>query len=371
MSEPQILTRFLASEEITVDREKRTLTFPFSSTRPVERWGWFEVEGEEILGRYDEQISHLPSHWNLERVDQKCCPFLKNHNRNAKLGVVQSVKFDSDRAFASVKLRRTKDADEFLDDLENGTAGGVSFGYLPKKYRVISSAEYEGKGWDRRLVKKAVLEAVETELYEVSNEEIPADPSVGFGKDAAFSLKSVEIVGNINFERGREHMPPENTEDLVLLKRENTDLRSQVEDLGKKLDEAVQKLGETQFKSEITTAYTAVRQRAEQFVREAKLSKAEFDSIFTGSSESHLRTILAMNETEARFELRHFERFLDTCEKRAPLLPTSLKTDNEPLPSNETQGQKDQEDADTYAKQFAEKSALPQWKTYKAFTASR
>ena len=196
----EFLTRSLSSAEVKADTEARTLTFPFSSTRPVERWAWCDELPEGASNIFDEVLSHDPAHWRLERVDEGVCPYLKNHSRNAKLGRVLSVAFDNDRAIATVKLRRSAEADQELSDLEDGVSDGVSFGYQVHRYRVLQPAEYDGEGWDRRLTKKAILEGVDISLMEISSEAIPADPSVGFGK-SAIDLRTIQIEGDPCWER--------------------------------------------------------------------------------------------------------------------------------------------------------------------------
>jgi phage head maturation protease len=193
---PELLTRFLSSQSVRTSATERSLTFPFSSSRPITRYAWSDdnlPEGSSYV--FDEVLSHDATAWNLERVASGVCPFLKNHDRALKLGVVEDVQFAGDRAYASVKLRRTEEADTLLNDLEDGVAGGVSFGYSVQKYRVITPAKFD---MDGNLTQKAVLEGTEITLYEVSAEEMPADPSVGFGKadDRPISLRTIAIDGD-------------------------------------------------------------------------------------------------------------------------------------------------------------------------------
>ncbi|MBW4606908.1 MAG: HK97 family phage prohead protease [Hassallia sp. WJT32-NPBG1] len=200
MTENAILTRFLGSPDVRTSATARSLTFPFSSTRPVTRYAWSgDNLPEDASYVFDEVLSHEKSAWNLERVSSGVCPFLRNHDRAIKLGVVEDVQFSGDRAYASIKLRRTEEADTLLVDLEDGTAGGISFGYSVQKYRVITPAKYDTQG---NLTEKAILEGVQITLYEVSAEELPADPSIGFNrsdKKNLISLRSIAVEGNPNW----------------------------------------------------------------------------------------------------------------------------------------------------------------------------
>lgn len=198
----EFLTRDLSQAEVKVDIEARTLTFPFSSTRAVERFVWYDDNlPEGASSQFSEVISHDPAHWRLERVTEDVCPYLKDHSSHNKLGQVRSVTFSGDRAITTVKLRRSKEADQELSDIEDGTGGaGVSFGYRVFRYRVLEPAKYEGEGWDRKLIKMAVLEAIDIELYEISSCTIPADPSVGLGK-SMIDLRTIQIEGDPHWER--------------------------------------------------------------------------------------------------------------------------------------------------------------------------
>lgn len=195
-----ILTRFMSSTEAKVDQEARTLTFPFSSTRPVERYAFYTDDlPEGTSSCFDEILSHDPAHWDLERVTEGVCPYLQNHDRNKKLGMVKAIEFEGDRALATVKLVKNAIATEHLSEVLDGLGGGVSFGYAVHKYRVLQPAIYEGESYDRRLIKKAVLQGEKIVIYEVSNENCPADPSIGYGK-SAIDLRTVQIDGDPQWE---------------------------------------------------------------------------------------------------------------------------------------------------------------------------
>jgi hypothetical protein len=100
MAENGILSRFLASPNVRTSAIDRSLYFPFSSTRPVERYAWSDDNLPEGASHvFDEVLSHEMRDWNLERVYTGVCPFLKNHNRDLMLGKVTAVDFKSDRAF--------------------------------------------------------------------------------------------------------------------------------------------------------------------------------------------------------------------------------------------------------------------------------
>jgi phage head maturation protease len=359
-----MLTRLLSTKEAQINRDERTVTFPFSSRRPVVRWAWYENEYPEGTSRqFEEILSHQTSAWNLERVTQNVCPHLKNHDRNQKLGQVKSCIFDGERGFATSKLRQTPEADQFLTDLEDGTAGGISFGYSVNQYRVVSPAEYEYDDEGYRKVKKmAVLEATDIELYEISSEEIPADPTVGFGKSSEekINLRTITIEGDPNFDFKLDNMNElEKTKadlsDLQtkyqVLESENKKLLGHVTELNEGIATRDSKIQFLEAQSKVTSEYFRLRQAAGDLVSEAKLSGAEYDDLFSDDANADIKR--SLNEPG---RLGNISFYLERAGKRSPQLNLKQVLKNEPLPEppglpqNPQQVQEDAENLVGYAR---------------------
>lgn len=292
----RVLTRYLSASEVQVAQDTRTIQVSFSSDRPVERYFWMSdaemPDGASYV--FDEVISHDPSHWNLERVNNGVCGFLKNHDRHQKLGTVLSVNFQGNKGYADIKLRRTDDANQLLIDLEDETAGGVSFRYIVTKYKVITPAEYEAEGmYSTRLKKKAVLEAIAIELLEISNEEMPADPTVGFGK-SFLNSREIQIDGNPGWE-----IPVVNREEPMATQpvtpspesQERTYSAAEVEALKRELTQAQTEREAIERRSQITDKFHGLRQRAEKLVGELKLCTAAYEEMF-GANETGQRSVI-------------------------------------------------------------------------------
>jgi Caudovirus prohead serine protease len=347
-NELNFLTRFLPAKELQVNKEKREVSFSFSSRRPVERWMWSDELPEGASSIFDEILSHESKNWDIERVKTGVCPFLKNHNRNEKLGQVKTVSFDGEQGVATVKLRQTKQADQLLLDIEDGTAGGISFGYIAKEYKVLSPAEYqEDKRGYPVLKKKAVLEAMKITLLEVSSEEIPADPTIGFGKkeDSKILLRTIELNGDPNFITKRNENKVDELEKALAeltqsnqkvnaLTIEHTRATTQVNELTRQLGEKDAKISEqagrlmTYEKRElITTKYYSLRSKAEELNSSAKLSKVEFDELFTESPSADIEIHLKSEEDKLGYISFH----LGLLEKRTPLLNTQSSLAKEPI----------------------------------------
>jgi hypothetical protein len=244
-STPTIFTKFLASE-LEVNQDERTIGFSFSSkNNVVERYLWNADDLPEGASRvFDEAISHDPTAWDLSRVNSKTCPFLKNHVRGQKYGVIRQVELDGEKGMAIAKLSKNQLADQYLSDVLDGTDGGISFGYTVQEYKVITPAEYKvsDDGY-MELTKKALLEASKVTLYEISTEDIPADPTVGYGKSFV-DLDSIQVKGDPNFLPQISPMSPINTNsELTSLQTKHeillTEHSKQVIEI-KQLSEAIQ-----------------------------------------------------------------------------------------------------------------------------------
>ena len=327
-----ILTKFLNSD-LQLNQDERTVGFSFSSKDNIcERYSLSEnlPEGASVV--FDERLSHDPNHWDLTRVANKTCPFLRNHQRGQKLGMVSQVVLDGDRGVATVKLSRNALANQFISDLEDGTSGGISFGYFVEEYRVITPAEYVvSKDGYRSLKTKALLEATKIVLFEVSAEDIPADPTVGYGKSEVF-FDQVSVKGDPNFypmnkdleaellatKTALEEVKSSNSilsEKQALLVTENNRLTEQIKSLSQSIEEKTAIISAFEQREAIVSQYYNLRQKADGLVSEGKLSSVEFSDLFLENITEDINKHLKSNK------LGYMEFHLDLIEKRtAPLL---------------------------------------------------
>lgn len=155
--------RFLQIEtrEGAIDQEARTVTLAFASETPVERY-W----GNEILdmGNGAMRDGRLRSGGAL----------LMDHNSRDQVGVVQSVEIGSDRvARAVVRFGKSARASEVFQDVVDGIRQNVSVGYR------IHAAKLESTEAD-----VDTYRITDWEPYEISLVSMPADPTVGVGREA-------------------------------------------------------------------------------------------------------------------------------------------------------------------------------------------
>jgi HK97 family phage major capsid protein len=155
--------RLATFERATLNSESRTVDLAFSSEAPVERW-W----GMEILG-------HSVGEVEDEFIGGGTAPLLMDHNPRDQIGVVERVTLGADRKMrASVRFSRSARGEEVMQDVADGIRSNVSVGYEILALDLVK----EEKG------KPSVYRATRWRPLEVSLVSIPADSSVGVGRDA-------------------------------------------------------------------------------------------------------------------------------------------------------------------------------------------
>jgi HK97 family phage major capsid protein len=160
-----------------IDEKARTVTFPFASEfREVEQWFGVEI------------LDHSPGAVVLERLIA-AGPVLLDHMRNEMIGRVREAWIGEDRrTWAKVQFSRAAKANDIFNDVLDDIRVMVSCRYRVHSMRLVERGE---KKPDTYLVTK-------WEPYEVSFVSIPADVSVGVGRELVEpgSTPAVETVGN-------------------------------------------------------------------------------------------------------------------------------------------------------------------------------
>jgi hypothetical protein len=154
------LPKLLRDQQSAMDynAENRTMSFPFSSEMPVERWF-----GDEIL-------AHDAGCADMARLNDGA-PLLWNHDPNQMIGVVESATIGNDRrGYTTVRFGTSAMAEQILSDVQAGIIRNVSFGY-----RINAMTETVREG-------QSTYTATEWTPFEISLVAIPADPGVGLGR---------------------------------------------------------------------------------------------------------------------------------------------------------------------------------------------
>jgi HK97 family phage major capsid protein len=155
------LTRELAFEvrAETINEAARTVELSFSSEEPYQRW-W----GTEVL-------DHKSASVRLGRLNAGGA-LLMDHNTRDQVGVVERAWIKGKKAYAVVRFGKSARAQEIFDDVKDGIRKLVSVGY--RIHELVLEKAKDGQETYR---------ATDWEPYEISLVAVPADPSVGVGRD--------------------------------------------------------------------------------------------------------------------------------------------------------------------------------------------
>lgn len=166
------------------DEGDRTFELAFSSEFPVRRFF-----GHEIL-------DHKRGAMILDRAKGGLVNLLVDHRISDVVGIVEKISVGSDRVGrAIVRFGNSARASEILQDVNDGIRKGVSVGYAIRKM-VLEEESEDGD----------IFRVVSWEPLEISIVPIPADPTVGFGRELDDDdAIETEIIRNL--DKGTRDMP--------------------------------------------------------------------------------------------------------------------------------------------------------------------
>lgn len=190
----QIFTRSIMFDNTSIkDENERIIEVSFSSEMPVVRGGMFEDEWVEILGHKNNEV-------DLSRLNSKA-PALYNHNRfnmDNRIGVVEKAWLDDGRGKAILKISKRKEVDGIWQDIKDGILSNISVGYQ------INKKEETGKRNQSGILEYRVTKWTP---FEISLVDIPADYSVGVGRQSNY-----EQFLNIINKKGKKMTDNKNQE---------------------------------------------------------------------------------------------------------------------------------------------------------------
>ena len=202
--EQNLVQRDFKLEVREVEKEDRTLEFPFSSEQSVARYF-----GNEVL-------EHREKSADLTRLNDGA-PVLWNHDPSAGvIGVVERAWIDEKkkRGYAQVRFSEEEFASSIYRDIKNGIIRNISFGYVIK--------EMEQRGDDQV--------ATSWEAYEVSVVAIPADNSIGINRAAVTTQESDNILSERINDSASTEAPSKSTQvQMTTTPKETLEVRSEVD----------------------------------------------------------------------------------------------------------------------------------------------
>lgn len=167
--ESKSLTREVAGATIRAmegEGNERKFILSFSSEEPYDR-GWCV----EIL-------DHSPGAVNLTRLNE-IGVLLFNHKRDEVLGKINRAWLENGRCYAEVEFDSDDHAEVIYKKVKSGTLKGVSVGYRIESIEEVMPGKTSADG---RFTGPCDI-ARKWEPFEISIVSVPADPTVGVGRD--------------------------------------------------------------------------------------------------------------------------------------------------------------------------------------------
>lgn len=181
----KIFKREVTIDTRAIDEEKRTVEVSFSSEEPVPRYF-----GKEILGHEKKEV-------DLSFLGSGTAPFLVGHWWDDQVGVVESAGVSDRKGRAVIRFGKSVRAEEIFTDVVDGIRRNISVGYYVQKMKLIE--EDDEKGPTYRIIRWRPVE--------ISLVPIPADESVGVGRDVRqYGPVDTEIINEPEGE-ARDIMP--------------------------------------------------------------------------------------------------------------------------------------------------------------------
>lgn len=148
------------------DGNERTFELSFSSEEPYTRWF-----GQEIL-------DHSAGCVDLTRLNEIGC-VLFNHDRDEVIGKITKAWIDNGRGMATIEFDSDEASEVIYQKVKGGTLKGVSVGYLVDDWEEVMPNKTSTDG---RFMGPCSI-AKKWAPYEISIVSVPADPTVGVGRE--------------------------------------------------------------------------------------------------------------------------------------------------------------------------------------------
>lgn len=160
------MERNLTIDLRALNEDTRQVELSFSSEEPYERWFGMEI------------LSHEPGAIDLSRLNDIGC-LLFNHNRDKVIGRIERSWVKDNRAYATVVFDDDDESDKIYQKVKSGTLKAVSVGYRVDSWEEVGPGKTSANG---KFVGPCSI-ALKWFPYEVSIVSVPADATVGVGRD--------------------------------------------------------------------------------------------------------------------------------------------------------------------------------------------
>lgn len=148
------------------EENRRKFILSFSSEEPYERWWGIEI------------LDHSEGAIDLKRINEIGC-LLYNHDRDKVIGKISKAWIEGNRGMAEVEFDSDDESEVIYQKVLSGTLKGVSVGYRIDSWEEVMPNKQSADG---RFTGPCEI-ARKWTPYEISIVSVPADPTVGVGRE--------------------------------------------------------------------------------------------------------------------------------------------------------------------------------------------
>jgi HK97 family phage major capsid protein len=160
------------AEKAADDADDNLVPISFSSSNPVKRVSWGGLWWNEVLKHSGDAVK-------TDRLDQGLA-VLVNHDPNQRAGILQDGAIDDKTGRGNIRFNSTKFGKDVATEVREGTLPYISVGYIVHSENRVEDIDPKDDEDENYL---GTYHADSWEPVEVSLVPIPADPSVGVGRD--------------------------------------------------------------------------------------------------------------------------------------------------------------------------------------------
>ena len=172
----QMFFRAMDLDRGKVDEEARSVEVALSSEEPVRRFFGLEI------------LRHTEDSVDLSRLNSA----LLNHDPNRIIGKIVNARLEGKITRATIVFDDDDEGNRAFAKVKSGSLQGASIGYAINKIRELR----EGEKWEG--FEGPAFIATKFSIYEGSLTPIPADHTVGIGREATRSMDGIEITTGKN-----------------------------------------------------------------------------------------------------------------------------------------------------------------------------
>lgn len=182
--EKQLTRELIVNSIRAVEGEgnERKFILSFSSEEPYERWYGLEI------------LDHIEGAIDLTRLNEIGC-LLFNHNRDNVIGKINRAWLENNRGYAEVEFDTDDESEKIYQKVKSGTLKGVSVGYRVDSWEEVVANKTSADG---KFTGPCSI-ARKWTPYEISIVSVPADPTVGVGREIEKIQKFNKVERSLSY----------------------------------------------------------------------------------------------------------------------------------------------------------------------------